>query len=228
MEYEKNNEEITNYARIAGTVVSEPQKSHEIEGESFFEFKVEVQRLSQNKDILPVTISERLLNEEVKVGHFVDVVGEYRSYNKMVGERSRLILNFFAKECKLVTENSKYINEIKLTGFVCKQPIYRKTPFEREICDVLLAVNRLNYHKSDYIPCILWGRNARFLANQNIGCKVELTGRIQSREYSKTLSDGKTINNTAYEVSCQTIAILGNVAKLSKNQEVENAKVANN
>ncbi len=228
MSYENVKEDIVNYARIAGRVMCEPVKSHEIDGETFYEFMVEVDRLSENKDTLPVTISERtLLSEKIEVGDFVEVTGEYRSYNKLFGEKSKLILNVFAKDFKRVTEAAKPINEIKLTGFICKEPIYRKTPFEKEICDLLLAVNRVSYHKSDYIPCILWGRNARFLANQNIGCKVELSGRIQSREYNKVV-DGVSTKNVAYEVSCQTVSILGNVANLSGKKSISQGLVANN
>lgn len=227
MNYEKIIGETTNFANLAGVVATLPQKSHEIDGESFYEFFVEVNRLSQNKDVLPVTISERLMQTQLKLGDFVQVTGEYRSYNKLINEKSRLILTVFAKECVLLQEK-KFVNEIKLLGFVCKQPIYRKTPFEKEICDVLLAVNRMAYHKSDYIPCILWGRNARFLANQNIGCKVEIVGRIQSREYSKALPNGDVVKNMAYEVSCQNVAILGNVASLAPKTEEEKIQVAGN
>ena len=221
-------EESVNYARIVGKVSCEPAKSHEIDGENFFEFMVEVDRLSENKDLLPVTISERtLMGEKLAIGDFVDLSGEYRSYNKLFGERSRLILNFFAKEFKKLEEAQEFVNEIKLTGFICKEPVYRKTPFEREICDVLLAVNRLNYHKSDYIPCILWGRNARFIANQNIGCKVEITGRIQSREYNKVMPDGAVVNNVAYEVSCQSVAIVGNMTSLVGKKTEQQSLVVN-
>ncbi len=210
-------EETTNYAKIAGQIVSEPTKSHEIDGENFYEFSVRVNRLSEAKDIIPVTISERTLMEnQLKKDDFVEVEGEYRSYNKFLGEKSRLILHLFAKDFHVQKDGQKYINEVKLTGFICKPPVYRKTPFDKEICDVLLAINRANYRKSDYIPCILWGRNARFLSNQDVGCKVELTGRIQSREYNKELPNGERESRTAYEVSCQTVSILGNITNLSK------------
>ncbi len=226
MSYENMKEENTNYVKIVGLVVDEPTKSHEVCGENFFEFKVEVDRLSSNKDILPVTVSERIMSG-VKVGDFVEIVGEYRSFNKLQNEKSRLILTVFAKDLKVLSEKEEFFNEIKLTGFICKEPIYRKTPFEREICDILIAVNRTNYHKSDYIPCILWGRNARFVANQHIGCKVELSGRIQSREYNKTLPSGETETKTAYEVSCQSVTILGNVAKFDVKQTENKTKVVN-
>lgn len=212
-------EEISNFAIIAGEVVTTPEKSHQVEGENFYEFKIEVERLSKIKDIIPVTISERtLMGKEVKMGDFVRVVGEYRSYNKLQNEKSKLILHLFAKEITL-NQNKDYENEVKLTGFVCKEPIYRKTPFEREICDVLLAINRQNYHKSDYVPCILWGRNARFMGNQSIGCKVEVIGRIQSRDYQKVNEKGETETRTAYEVSCQRIGLLSNISNIKQNNE---------
>ncbi len=224
MNYNRLKEDITNFAQISGRICDAPKMSHQIEDENFYEFKVEVERLSKIKDIIPVTVSERtVLGQKLKEGDFVNAVGEYRSYNKLQEEKSRLILHLFAKELTILQseEQHEFINEVKLTGFVCKEPVYRKTPFDREICDVLLAVNRPSFHKSDYIPCIMWGRNARFMASQNIGCKIDLTGRIQSREYTKTLEDGTSVTKTAYEVSCQRIAILSNVANLQQ-QSVEN------
>ena len=208
-------DETTNFAILSGKIVGEFKKSHQVEGENFYEFKIQVDRLSKIKDIIPVTISERtLMSKKYKAGDFVRIVGEYRSYNKVFGDKSKLILHFFAKEIEM-SEEIDCENEVRLLGFICKEPIYRKTPFDREICDVLLAVNRTNYHKSDYIPCILWGRNARFVANQNIGSKVEVVGRIQSREYSKTLENGQTETKTAYEVSCQRISLFSNITNLS-------------
>ncbi len=222
MEYVKTHEDITNFAEVAGKILSMPVLSHQVENENFYEFKIEVERLSKIKDIIPVTISERTLSgKEFEKGQFVKVSGEYRSYNKLAGEKSKLVLHLFAKEIEKVNAGEEeYINEVKLTGFICKTPIYRKTPFNREICDILLAVNRTNYHKSDYVPCILWGRNARFISEQKIGCKVELLGRIQSREYVKAFEDGSSETKTAYEVSCQRIMLLSNITPL-KNSEGE-------
>lgn len=224
MEYDRLKEGTTNFTQISGRVCEEPVKSHQVEGEYFYEFKVEVERLSKVKDIIPVTISERaIVGECPKLGDFVKVTGEYRSYNKLQNDRSRLILHLFGKDLKVLNDQEQkdnlYINEVQLVGYVCKQPVYRKTPFDREICDVLLAVNRPNFHKSDYIPCIMWGINARFMASQNIGCKVELVGRIQSREYTKTSPDGEIETKTAYEVSCQRIAIISNVAGIQPQQK---------
>ncbi len=220
MNYEKM--ETTNYGRISGRVCSEISRSHEIEGEAFFEFKLEVARLSSAIDTIPVTISERtLVGKAVSVGDFLTLEGEYRSFNKVINEKSRLILHFFAKNVEFGKKEN--VNEINLKGYVCKEPTYRKTPFDREICDILLAVNRPNYHKTDYIPCILWGRNARFMASQGVGCKVELSGRIQSREYKKQYEDGSSENLVAYEVSCQNISVLGNVTSIEKETDAKTA-----
>ncbi len=213
-------EETTNFALISGKICSTLEKSHQVEGEEFYEFKVAVDRLSKVTDVVPVTVSERsLVGKTLKEGDLVKVCGEYRSYNKLVSDKSRLILHVFAKEIEVCESLEENLNEVKLTGFLCKNPVYRKTPFDREICDILLAVNRPNYHKTDYVPCILWGRNARFMAEQNVGCKVELTGRIQSREYSKTSPDGQIEVKTAYEVSCQRISISSNMVKIENNSD---------
>lgn len=228
MNYEDFNEEnVTNYAKVAGIICKQLTKSHQIDGEEFFEFELKITRLSGQADFIPVTISERILmGANLSVGDYVELNGEYRSYNKLVSERSKLILHFFAKSC-LRLEEEKNVNEVKLVGFVCKEPIFRTTPFNREIADVLLAVNRVNYHKSDYIPCIMWGRNARFIANQPIGCKVQVSGRIQSRNYDKKLEDGSVETLTAYEVSCQNIMLLANVSKLPENAVAEEKSVVN-
>lgn len=216
MEDTNFNDETCNQAVVAGTVCEQPKKSHDIDGENFYEFAVEVKRLSGKADLVPVTISERtLLGKNLKLGDFIELRGQYRSYNKLQDEKSRLILHLFAKDFSVLSEE-KNVNEVKLSGFICKKPIYRKTPFEREICDVLLAINRINHRKSDYIPCILWGRNARFVADQNIGCKIDIVGRIQSREYTKRYDNGESEVKMAYEVSCQSVSIVGNISKLGR------------
>ena len=215
MEYNFN--EQNNVATIVGTVVKLPQVSHEIEGERFLDLEVEVERLSKAKDVIPVTMSERILgNTTLNVGDRILLNGQYRSHNKSVNEKSKLVLQFFAKDFSTDVDAKEQINKVKLVGYICKKPVFRTTPFNREICDVLLAVNRGNYHRSDYIPCILWGRNARFISNQSIGTKLEIEGRIQSREYTKTLEDGTAEERTAYEVSCTSVSILGNSLKLEK------------
>ncbi len=213
--------ENTNIATISGIVCQGLTLSNEVEGEKFYDFVVEVKRLSDSKDLIPVTISERdLLGIDIKVGTYIKVEGEYRSYNKVQSERNKLVLHLFAKNLSFdnIEEN---LNEVKLVGFLCKPPIYRKTPFNREICDILLAVNRTNYHKSDYIPCILWGRNARFIASQVVGCKMEIVGRIQSRGYTKTMPDGSVENKLAYEVSCQRLTMISSVSNIKKQDDDE-------
>lgn len=202
-----SNNEINNKVQIAGEVVSEPKFSHEIYGENFYEFDVKVNRLSNSFDTIPVTVSDRLLNgKELSVGKFIEGIGQYRSYNKLDGEKSRLLLTIFLREFE-VKETIEQTNNIQIVGYVCKEPIYRTTPFNREICDVLLAVNR-NYGKSDYIPCIAWGRNARFVKNFKVGDKVRVEGRIQSREYQKKVENEETLTKTAYEVSLSKISLV--------------------
>ena len=199
-----NNYENNNIAHIRGTVVEEPTFSHEILGEGFYDLKVKVPRLSDQFDIIPVTISERLI-EESSVGNTLSIDGQFRSYNKLEEGKSKLILTLFAKE--LVDDDSDInSNTITLTGYICKEPIYRTTPFGREICDCLIAVNRA-YNKSDYIPCIAWGRNARFVNNLEVGSKVTINGRIQSREYQKKHSEDNIETKVAYEVSISSIGL---------------------
>ena len=200
-----------NRLHLCGTIISEPVFSHEIYGEGFYEMFLSVERLSEQKDILPITISERLIDEyEIKIGSKICFNGQFRSYNKLENGRSRLMLTVFVRDIEELNE-SKNPNLIYLAGYICKPTVYRTTPFSREICDVLLAINRA-YNKSDYIPCIAWGRNARFLKNMNVGDKVSITGRIQSRTYQKRCED-RVEERVAYEVSISKIA-------LGENQEL--------
>ena len=172
--------------------------SHRIYGEAFYTFFIECGRLSEKTDILPVTASERLLfRHPLCEGAEVCVRGQLRSYNKLVDGKVRLYLTIFARE---IEDKCNTVNEIELTGYVCKPPVYRVTPFGREITDMLIAVNRA-YNKSDYIPCIVWGRNARFASDFGVGDKVSIFGRVQSREYEKILENGEKTHRTAYEVS---------------------------
>ena len=191
----------TNIATVSGYVLSEAQFSHEVYGEGFYTFLVDVPRLSEASDKIPVTISERLLSpESLQVGTHVSIMGQFRSYNNYSDTGSKLLLTLFAREIVFTDDDPKTPNEIILTGFICKPPVYRHTPFGREIADILLAVNR-SYNKSDYIPCIAWGRNARFCQGLEVGSKIRLTGRIQSREYKKRINDDEFITKTAYEIS---------------------------
>lgn len=192
-----------NEVLLIGKVVSDIRFSHKVYGEGFYTFDLEVPRLSDSADILPVTISERILPSIGNIqGKILEILGQFRSYNQYEEGKNRLILTVFILEAKEVPiqELAKNKNAIYLNGYVCKEPIYRTTPFGREITDLLLAVNR-SYHKSDYIPCITWGRNARFAQGLSIGDHVEVWGRIQSRTYQKKLETGEVESKIAYEIS---------------------------
>ena len=194
---------------LSGRVESEPEFSHETFGEGFYEVKLSVPRLSEHTDLIPVTVSEKLLaKDNFKVGNNVAIKGQFRSYNKIVDEKSRLMLTVFVRELIDIDETMNP-NIIEIEGFICKPPIYRTTPFKREICDVLVAVNRA-YNKSDYLPCIAWGRNARFIKDASVGTKVSIVGRIQSREYQKKVNEEEIETKTAYEISVNKIQIAGN------------------
>ena len=193
-----------NYVTLGGVVASTLEKSHEIYGEKFYRFYIEVDRLSGMSDKIPVIISERLIDvNDFEQGKLIYIEGQYRSYNQVLETgKSKLILSVFVKdiETENIDEKIKTVNELNLVGCICKPPIYRKTPLGRDIADVLVAVNRA-YNKSDYIPCILWGRNAKFCQGLGIGTNVKLEGRIQAREYEKKYEDGTVEKRVAYEVS---------------------------
>ena len=197
--YENNNNVL-----IKGKIAKLPTYSHTVMGEGFFEMYVEVKRLSDETDILPVTISERLI-DGFNIGDEIGISGQFRSYNKLEGEKSKLMLTIFVKELLNPNEISA-VNQICMIGYICKEPIYRTTPFGREICDVLLAVNRA-YNKSDYLPCIAWGRNARFVKDLGIGEKLEVQGRIQSRKYQKKISETEVETRIAYEISLSSVVL---------------------
>ena len=206
----------TNVVTIVGKISGEKKFSHEIYGEGFYVYNMEIPRLSETGDNLPLTISERLLvGLDLKDQDMIKVEGQLRSYNKFIDGSNRLVLTIFARDIMPFDgeEDLKNPNEIFLEGYICKSPVYRETPFGREITDILVAVNRL-YNKSDYIPAIAWGRNARFSSNLNIGDKIRIWGRIQSRKYQKKFNDGNVVNKVAYEVS---------ISKMEKvNSEDEN------
>lgn len=192
-----------NQVSIVGEVISGFTYSHEVFGESFYMMELSVNRLSESSDIIPVMISERLLDvEQNYIGKYAHVQGQFRSYNRHEEVKNRLVLSVFAREVRIEEEPDESVkpNLIFLDGFVCKPPIYRKTPLGREIADILLAVNR-PYGKSDYIPCICWGRNARYADGFSVGGHVQIWGRIQSREYQKKLSETEYEKRVAYEVS---------------------------
>ncbi len=199
-----------NQVSIAGEVVSEFTFSHDVFGEGFYVLEVVVSRLSNSYDMIPIMVSERLtdIKQDFR-GKFVEVIGQFRSYNRHEESKNKLVLSVFAREIKIedeLSENAKP-NHIFLDGFVCKPPIYRKTPLGREIADVLLAVNR-PYGKSDYIPCICWGRNARFAETFSVGGHVQIWGRIQSREYQKKMNETDFEKRVAYEVSVSKLEYL--------------------
>ena len=204
-----------NQVIIMGEIISDFQFSHEIFGEGFYMVDVNVPRLSDSCDVIPLMVSERLIdvNEDYR-GQGIMVQGQFRSYNRhenvsgqgLMMRKNKLVLSVFARELEFVDEmpESSKTNQIYLDGYICKDPIYRKTPLGREIADLLLAVNR-PYGKSDYIPCICWGRNARFAARFEVGVHVQIWGRIQSREYVKRLNEDEVEKRTAYEVSVSKI-----------------------
>ena len=199
-----------NQVVIMGEIVSDFVFSHEIFGEGFYMVDVNVQRLSDSSDIIPLMVSERLLDVDADYkGQSIMVQGQLRSYNRHEERKNRLVLSVFAREIAFVDETpeSSKTNQIYLDGYICKEPIYRKTPLGREIADLLLAVNR-PYGKSDYIPCICWGRNARFASNFTVGTRCEIWGRIQSREYMKKLSEEEAEKRIAYEVSVSKLELM--------------------
>lgn len=192
---------LNNKIYLEGKVTSGLEFSHEMYGEGFYTFDLDVMRLSDSVDTLNITVSERLLNDiKLEVGIDVIVEGQLRSYNKFIDGSNKLILTVFARNIEPCLERSKNPNEIFLDGYICKEPIYRTTPFGREIADVLLAVNRA-YNKSDYIPTIAWGRNSRFCQSLSVGDNIKVWGRLQSREYQKKVSENEVVKKVAYEVS---------------------------
>jgi len=200
-----------NQVTIAGEIISNFTFSHDVFGEGFYLMEISVGRLSESSDVIPIMVSERLVDvKQDYTGMYAVVTGQFRSYNRHEETRNRLVLSVFAREIEILEEPADEIrpNYIFLDGFVCKPPIYRKTPLGREIADVLLAVNR-PYGKSDYIPCICWGRNARFAEGFQVGEHIQIWGRIQSREYQKKLSETEFERRVAYEVSVSKLECLG-------------------
>ena len=211
---EKNNKVF-----ISGEIITEAEFSHEVYGEGFYEMTVMVKRLSGQGDILPLTVSERLIEDRnLKPGVFINALGQFRSYNKLVDGKSKLMLTVFVRE--LLDEPRKNPNNIVLSGYICKPPVYRTTPFNREIADLLIAVNR-SYNKSDYIPCIAWGRNARFAKTLSVGEKIAVAGRIQSRDYQKKFSEDDIKTLTAYEVSISKLAAADNADYFDTDEEFD-------
>ena len=201
-----------NQVSMIGTIISGFTFSHEVFGEGFYVVDVEVKRLSDSTDRIPILVSERLLDVgQDYIGKNIHVTGQFRSYNKHEEKKNRLVLSVFAREIEFIEEeqDSAKTNQIILDGYICKPPVYRKTPLGREIADLLVAVNR-PYGKSDYIPCICWGRNARYAAGFEVGGRTQILGRIQSREYLKKLDEEESEKRTAYEVSVSKLEYVEN------------------
>lgn len=212
-----------NLIRLEGYFLDEPEFSHELYGEEFYNARFCVNRLSDSKDILNLTISGKLLDREAEFKErYTRVSGQLRSYNKVVGAKNKLLLTVFVREITFPEEKAEEPNSILLTGYICKEPVYRMTPFGREITDLLLAVNR-HFNKTDYIPVIAWGRNAKYTKSMSIGDKIRIDGRLQSRSYTKTYSDGHVEEKVAYEVSSSMVQLLESVNDTAQeNEDLEN------
>ncbi|WP_312815063.1 single-stranded DNA-binding protein [Sedimentibacter sp.] len=196
----------SNYIRIVGKINSKLDFSHEVFGEKFYEFIMEVPRLSDTRDLLPVIISERLINDiDMSIGKDIVIDGQFRSYNRYEDTSNKLLLRVFVRDIIIPEDDEleeliRHPNEVFLNGYLCKETKFRTTPFGREITDMLIAVNR-SYNKSDYIPCIAWGRNARYCEKLEVGDHIKIWGRIQSRKYQKKNENESYETKTAYEVS---------------------------
>lgn len=206
-----NREIENNKVTLSGEIVRNFEFSHKCYGEGFYTAMLASERLSGEKDIIPIIVSERIVDAEADwIGLNVDISGQFRSYNKHENGRRHLELSVFVREFEDITEERDFgiedENFIFLDGYICKPPIYRKTPLGREIADILLAVNR-PYGKSDYVPTICWGRNARFASKLEIGTRLHIEGRIQSREYQKRISDDEYETRVAYEVSASRLEV---------------------
>ena len=198
-----------NQVEFVGEVSKEAVFSHEVYGEGFYLIELKASRTSGYIDEIPVMVSERMCNmSDLHIGDRLKVTGQFRSYNLHEEKKNRLVLSVFARELEFLDDRQEGLdlNSVCLDGYICKEPIYRKTPLGREIADILVAVNR-SYGKSDYIPCICWGRNARFASTFEVGTHVQICGRIQSREYVKKISDTEVENRVAYEVSVSKIEL---------------------
>lgn len=206
-----------NQVIIAGEIVSDFEYSHHAFGEGFYTMKLRVSRLSHSDDTIPLLVSERLIDvNQSYIGQYIEVEGQFRSYNKHVSRKSHLLLSVFVRELRMLDTIDDYMpNLIFLDGYICKQPVYRKTPLGREITDLLLAVNRA-YSKSDYIPCICWGRSARYVNGLRVGSHIRIWGRIQSREYQKRTDENSVVFRTAYEISVSKLEHCNDLVQLQQ------------
>ena len=196
-----------NKVNIAGVICSDFNYSHTLCGEKFYIADLEVERTSGKSDIIPIMVSDRMIKIEDLTGVSVEILGQFRSYNKRIDEKTKLLLTVFVYEIE-VLENFIYNNNnVELIGYICKEPIHRMTPLGREIADFLLAVNR-QCGKSDYIPCICWGRNARYVGNLDVGTKISIAGRLQSRTFLKKIDEETTEERVAYELSASKVEVV--------------------
>lgn len=208
-----------NEAYVVGVVCSYLSYSHDVYGERFYRFMLQSDRLSQNSDLICVTVSDKMLTDiSIDLGMHLAITGQFRSYNNYTGVGNKLVLTLFAKDIKIADETDTPVNEIYLNGYICKPIVYRVTPFGREIADILLAVNRA-FNKSDYIPCIAWGRNARFVKHLDVGQNIKIWGRMQSREYQKKISETESVTKTAYEVSVNRLEIGDDTSRTKENDD---------
>ena len=205
-------EENGNFLHLSGVLTDNPVYGHEVFGEKFYYATLSVPRLSGAEDLLPITVSERLMDDTpLTIGSKLALDGQLRSYNKVIEGSGRLLITGFAQHL-VDPDSDENPNQVQLTGALCKLPSYRTTPFGREIADLMLAVNRA-YGKSDYIPCITWGRTARFASHLKVGDRIQLLGRFQSRAYQKQLADGSVMNKMAYEVSVGRLSVAHETAQ---------------
>ncbi len=191
----------SNLAELCGAVLTELKFSHKTYGEIFYTFVLGIERRSGYIDEINIMVSERLIfDNPPRINDYIEIKGQVRTYNEILEGRNKLNVVVFAKEI-YTSENFGYNeNYVYLEGFLCKEPVKRTSPLGRDICDLMLAVNRM-YNKSDYVPCIAWGRNAGYAESLSVGTKLSIEGRIQSREYRKKLEDGTSETRKAFEVS---------------------------
>ena len=192
-----------NFARLCGTLAGPVVLSHQNRQERFFRFPLRTERLSGTEDVINVLARERLLQADLQSSERIEVTGEIRTFNNPTGEGAKLVISLFSRTLSLSHADTDE-NLVLLTGTICKPPVLRRTPLGREICDLMLAVNR-HYGRSDYIPCLVWGEQAHAAAEWSVGTVVSLAGRFQSRNYHKTLPDGTVTERTAFEISVAEI-----------------------
>lgn len=198
-------EHIVNQITVRGQLIELPEFSHENHGKRFYRFSLDIPRLSGNADRLPIVVEERILDTiDLSGGSMLTVNGQVRSHNTRSGSGRHLLIFIFASS--ITAENGEPCNNVILEGPLCKEPIYRRTPLGREICDAMLAVPR-TFRRADYLPCIFWGRTAEEISCCHTGDRIRIEGRLQSRTYTKHTEEG-AVERVAYEVSALTAQIL--------------------